>query len=343
MAFELIDGVAGVVEVATTVGELASSGAKAYGRRKPPTGVLVMAYGTPATPADVEAYYTHVRRGRPPTPEQLEDLQRRYEAIGGTSPLLEITRAQADGLAAALGEGWHVELGMKHARPFIEDGIAALADRGVRRVVGLVLAPHYSALSVGEYANRIRATDAVTVNGMELVMVESWHLTPGYLNLLARRVIATRAGLGDVDPERIEVIFTAHSLPARILDTGDPYPTQLQETAKAVADIVGLDNWSVAWQSAGRTPEPWIGPDLLEVLRDRATTGVEGVVVCAAGFVSDHLEILFDLDVEATDEAAKLGLAFARTASPNDDPAFCRTLAAVVTSQLATGAAPRGV
>ncbi len=294
-----------------------------------------MAYGTPATPADVEAYYTHVRRGRPPTPEQLEDLQRRYEAIGGTSPLLEITRAQADGLAAALGDGWHVELGMKHAPPFIEDGIAALAARGVNRVVGLVLAPHYSALSVGEYANRIRATDAMTVDDMELVMVESWHLEPGYLDLLARRVTEARASLGDVDPERIEVIFTAHSLPARILDTGDPYPRQLQDTATAVAAQLGLRRWSVAWQSAGRTPEPWIGPDLLEVLDDRAGGDIDGVVVCAAGFVSDHLEILFDLDVEATGAAAGLGLAFARTASPNDDPAFCATLAEVVASQLA--------
>jgi len=307
-----------------------------------PIGVLVMAYGTPATPEDVEAYYTHVRRGRPPTPEQLADLQRRYDAIGGTSPLLQVTQAQADGLAAALGEGWDVELGMKHAPPFIEDGMAALVDRGVRRVVGLVLAPHYSALSVGEYAKRVRATDAVTTGGVELAMVESWHLAPGYLDLLARRVVVARSQLGDIDPERVEVVFTAHSLPARILDTGDPYPTQLTETAQAVADMVGLTTWSVGWQSAGRTPEPWIGPDLLEVLDDRAGAGVEGVVVCPAGFVSDHLEILFDLDVEATEAAAGLGLAFARTASPNDDPAFCATLAAVVTSQLATGAAPRG-
>ncbi len=335
MASDLIGAAVDLADVATTVGDVVSGL-----HRRATTGVLVMAYGTPATPDDVEAYYTHVRRGRPPAPEQLVDLRRRYDAIGGTSPLLEVTQAQADGLAAALGEGWQVQLGMKHAPPFVEDGMAALADRGVRRVVGLVLAPHYSALSVGEYASRIRATDAVMNQGVELAMVESWHLAPGYLNLLARRVIVARAGLGDVDPERIEVIFTAHSLPARILDTGDPYPTQLQETAQAVADIVGLRRWSVAWQSAGRTPEPWIGPDLLEVLRERTATDVEGVVVCAAGFVSDHLEILFDLDVEAKAAAADMGLAFARTASPNDDPAFCATLAAVVRSQLATGAAP---
>ncbi len=301
----------------------------------PPTGVLVMAYGTPATPDDVEAYYTHVRRGRPPTPEQLADLQHRYEAIGGTSPLLEVTQAQADGLAAALGDGCHIELGMKHARPFIEDGIAALRARGIRQVVGLVLAPHYSALSVGEYAARIQSSAPMAEEAMELVMVESWHLAPGYLDLLARRVTEACARLRHVDPERVEIVFTAHSLPTRILDTGDPYPAQLQETAEAVAAQLGLRRWSVAWQSAGRTPEPWIGPDLLEVLHDRAGTDVEGVVVCAAGFVSDHLEILFDLDVEATAAAAGLGLAFARTESPNDDPAFCATLAEVVSSQLA--------
>jgi len=311
----------------------------------PPTGVLVMAYGTPATPDDVEAYYTHVRRGRPPSPEQLTDLQRRYDAIGGTSPLLEVTRAQADGLAAELGEGWHVELGMKHAPPFIEDGMAALAGRGIRQVVGLVLAPHYSALSVGEYAARIRASDAVATNGVELTMVESWHLEPGYLDLLARRVTDARARLGHVDPERVEVVFTAHSLPARILESGDPYPAQLAETAAAVAGRLDLACWSVGWQSAGRTSEPWIGPDVLEVLDDRAGQsarghGVEGVVVCACGFVSDHLEVLFDLDVEATEAAARLGLAFARTASLNDDPAFCATLAEVVRSHAAAAGGP---
>jgi len=300
-----------------------------------PTGVLVMAYGTPARPEDIEAYYTHVRRGRPPTPEQLADLQARYAAIGGTSPLLELTQAQADGLAAALGDGWCVELGMKHAAPFIEDGMAALARRGVRRVVGLVLAPHYSALSVGEYASRVRATPAVVDDGVELTMVESWHLEPGYLDLLCRRVTEACQRVTVSDPDRLEVVFTAHSLPARILDTGDPYPAQLQETAEAVAERMALRRWSVGWQSAGRTPEPWIGPDLLEVLRDRAAAGVEAVVVCAAGFVSDHLEILFDLDVEATAAAASLGLAFARTESPNADPSFCSTLARVVTAQAA--------
>lgn len=288
-------------------------------------GVLVMAYGTPATPDDVEAYYTHVRRGRPPTPEQLADLRRRYDAIGGTSPLLERTEEQAAGIQAALGGGYRVVLGMKHAPPFIEDGVQALAAAGVDRIVGLVLAPHYSVLSVGEYATRATATAADA--GVELVMVTSWHLAPGYIDMLTGFV---RDEVERLHAEPTEVVFTAHSLPSRILEMGDPYPDQLAETAEAVALQAGLDRWSVAWQSAGRTPEPWIGPDLLTVLPTLVDAGAAGVVVCAAGFVSDHLELLYDLDIEATDAAGHLGLAFARTPSPNARPEFCATLAGVV-------------
>lgn len=286
-----------------------------------------MAYGTPATPDDVEAYYTHVRRGRPPAPEQLADLRRRYDAIGGTSPLLARTREQAAGVQAALGDGYLVELGMKHASPFVEDGVAALAARGITHIVGLVLAPHYSALSVGEYAKRAEATAAEA--GVAFTMVKSWHLAEGYLDLLAGFVTDEVSRLG-ADP--VEVVFTAHSLPTRILDMGDPYPAQLAETAAAVAARAGVERWSVGWQSAGRTPEPWIGPDILAVLPALVEAGAAGVVVCPAGFVSDHLEVLYDLDVEARASAEKLGLAFTRTPSPNARPAFCATVAEVIRS-----------
>ena len=286
-----------------------------------------MAYGTPATPEDIEDYYTHVRRGRPPTPELLADLRRRYDAIGGTSPLLERTREQAAGIQAALGDGFRVELGMKHAPPFIEDGVVALGEAGMDGVVGVVLAPHYSVLSVGEYARR--AEDAGKAARLPVTVVKSWHLAPGYLDLLAGFV---RAEVATLHAEPVEVVFTAHSLPTRILDMGDPYPAQLAETADAVAARAGLDSWSVGWQSAGRTPEPWIGPDLLAVLPSLVDAGMAGVVVCAAGFVSDHLEVLYDLDVEARAEADRLGLAFTRTPSPNAHPALCATLAEVVRS-----------
>jgi ferrochelatase len=290
-----------------------------------PVGVLLMAYGTPATPDDVEAYYTHVRRGRPPAPEQLTDLQRRYDAIGGTSPLLARTQAQARGVQAALdGAGqFRVELGMKHAPPFVEDAVERLVVAGCARAVGVVLAPHYSRLSVGEYEAR---AGAAAGDLLDLAMVRSWHESPPYIDALTERVRAALASL----PDPTEVVFTAHSLPARILDDGDPYPDQLRATAEAVAARAGVERWRVAWQSAGRTPEPWIGPDLLQVLDELAATDVKGVLVCPAGFTSDHLEVLYDLDIEARAHAGKLGLAFARTASLNDDPRLCAAVAAAV-------------
>jgi protoporphyrin/coproporphyrin ferrochelatase len=274
-------------------------------------GVLVMAYGTPASADRVEEYYTHIRRGRPPTAEQLADLQRRYDAIGGTSPLLERTRAQVTALQAVLGGGYRVALGQKHAPPFIEDGRAELETLGVDRIVGLVLAPHYSALSVGEYEERARPD----------VMVRSWHTEPGLVELLADRVREVGVD-GDT-----EVLFTAHSLPARILDMGDPYPDQLRETAEAVAECAGVPRWRPAWQSPGRTPDPWLGPDLLDVI---PSLDVARVVVCPVGFVSDHLEVLYDVDVDAQRVAASVGKTLVRTASLNDDPRFITVLADVV-------------
>jgi ferrochelatase len=287
-------------------------------------GVLAMAYGTPASPADVESYYTHIRRGRPPTPEQLADLQRRYDAIGGISPLLEITRAQCARLQDALGDGFAVQLGQKHAAPFIEDGTDALARSGVSSVVGLVLAPHYSAFSVGQYADRLAT--AAAGHGLPASTVESWHTLPAYLAFLAD---AVQSALAEV-PEGAEVVFTAHSLPQRITESGDPYPAQVRETAAEVAERLKLTRWSTGWQSAGRTPEPWLGPDILDVVRGRARAGSPGLVVCACGFTADHLEVLFDLDIEARGVAAEVALPFARTRSLNDDPAVFAALADVV-------------
>ena len=281
-------------------------------------GLLAMAYGTPAARDDVAAYYTDIRRGRPPTDEQLADLLRRYDAIGGVSPLRARTEAQVSCIAAELGDGWHITLGYKHTAPFVEDAAATLAD--CEQVVGLVLAPHYSALSVGEYLER-----AATVLP-SLVRVTSWHLADGYVDALAARVQEALAAM----PEDTEVVFTAHSLPARIIDMGDPYADQITQTALVVAERAGVQRWSTGWQSAGRTPEPWLGPDILDVIRAKADDGVPGVLVCPCGFVSDHLEVLYDLDVDAARVAAEAGIAFARTRSLNDDPALCRTLAAVV-------------
>jgi ferrochelatase len=276
-----------------------------------------MAYGSPVSAGDVEAYYTHIRRGRPPTPEQLDDLRQRYDAIGGISPLRARTEAQAATLQDALGDGFRVELGMKHAAPFLEDGAASLS-KDCDRIVGLVLAPHYSALSVGEYIERV--SEAATV---PFSAVQSWAREPAYVDFLAG---AVREQL-DAMPAGTTVLFTAHSLPARVTAMGDPYPDEIRATADLVAAAVGLDRWAgyaTGWQSAGRTPEPWLGPDVLEVI-----ASAEGpLLVCPCGFVSDHLEVLYDLDIAAAAAAHQRGISFARTRVVNDDARVLGALAA---------------
>jgi ferrochelatase len=296
------------------------------GRR---VGVLLMAYGTPRDRDDIETYYTDIRRGRPPTPELLADLVRRYDAVltdagGGTFPLRAITDAQVDAIRSALGSDFVVALGTKHSVPKVEDGVHELAAAQVERIVGLVLAPHYSRFSVGEYAER--AAKAGAERGLVVETIESWHLMPAYVDFLTS---AVRNALQHV-PAGSEVVFTAHTLPERILSTGDPYPQQLLETAEAVAARLQLEAWSVGWQSAGRTPEPWLGPDVLDIVRSRAADGATGVVVCAAGFVADHLEVAYDLDIEAMTVAREVGLPFARTASVNADVEVMSALAELI-------------
>jgi ferrochelatase len=293
------------------------------------TAVLLMAYGTPRHPDEIEAYYTDIRRGRPPTPEALADLVARYDAIGGISPLARLTEAQRDALQSALDErapdSYRVELGLKHADPKIEEATEALLAEGVEHIIGLVLAPHYSSYSIGQYLGRARAVAEPA--GVPVGGVESWATEPAFIQFISadleRRLASVPAGS--------RVLFTAHSLPQRIIDGGDPYPDELRATAVAVADRLGLEegrDWSIAWQSAGRTPEPWIGPDILEVIDSLAEEGsVPGVVVSAVGFVADHLEVLYDLDIEAADRAASHGLAFARTACVNDDATVMGALA----------------
>jgi protoporphyrin/coproporphyrin ferrochelatase len=293
-----------------------------------PVGVLVMAYGTPRDRDDVEAYYTDIRRGRPPTAEHLADLVRRYDAIGGTFPLREITEAQRTALAVSLdkvapGE-FVVEIGTRHSSPSIENGVGALVAAGAVRLIGLVLAPHYSQMSIGAYAER--AAKAAAEHQTAIDVIESWHLLPAYVDFLAD---AVRAALGAV-PADSEVVFTAHSLPERILETGDPYPTQLRESADAVAVRLGLSKWSVGWQSAGRTPQPWLGPDVLEIIRNRAAHEAQGVVVCPCGFVADHLEVAYDLDIEAATLARELDLPFARTATMGVNGAVIDGLAQLI-------------
>ena len=285
-----------------------------------------MGYGTPRTPADILPYYTDIRRGRPPTQQQLDELTARYGAIGGISPLAERSDAQRQAMQAALDRiapgQYHVVLGMKHATPFIEDSVEELATSGFRRVVGLVLAPHYSAFSVGQYLNRL--STAAAAHDIDVREIDSWATEPAFIDFIAAELRTRLRAM----PTMTRVLFTAHSLPERILTTEDPYPSQLQATAESVASAVGLDNWGLAWQSAGRTPEPWLGPDILQVIDELAADGVtKGVLVSAVGFVADHLEVLYDLDIEASQRAESHGLAFARTACVNDNEAVMGALA----------------
>jgi protoporphyrin/coproporphyrin ferrochelatase len=303
-----------------------------------PVGVLVMAHGTPHSLDELPAFYTEIRRGNPPPPELLADLERRYRAIGGTSPLNERTAAQVEGIGAALDARapgrFEVAAGAKFASPRIADAVRSLGRAGVSRLVGLVLAPHFSAVSVGDYARRARA--AAQALGpddggpLDVEMIDSWHLAPGLVGLQATRV---RDALHELPPggrAQAEVLFTAHSIPARFVDDGDPYPAQVLQSGAAIAAEAGLTRWSVAWQSAGRTADAWLGPDVREVIAALPGAGATGVVVCPVGFVSDHLEVLFDVDVEARAVAERAGIPFARTASLNDDPEFCDVLAGVV-------------
>jgi ferrochelatase len=289
------------------------------------TAVVLMAYGSPSEIDDIPAYLADIREGKPVSEQAIAELVERYRRIGGHSPLDDHTEAQRAALEAALR--LPVYVGMKHWRPRITEAIEAALDHGAERIVGLVLAPHYSRLSIAGYRSRLE--DALGGRA-ELVFVESWHDHEPFLDVLADRVRGSEA----------HVIFTAHSLPERILRDGDPYRDQLLETSRLVAQRAGLARWSFAFQSASATGEPWLGPDILEELDRLHAAGVRSVLVCPVGFVSDHLEILWDLDVEARERAAELGLELERIRSLNDDPAFINALAELVRQALSVPSTP---
>jgi protoporphyrin/coproporphyrin ferrochelatase len=279
--------------------------------------VILMAYGSPSTPGDIRPYLEDVRGARPVSDEAVAKLAVRYRRIGGSSPLDEVTEAQRAALERELG--LPVFVGMKHWRPRIAEAVEHALEGGATRIVGVVLAPHYSRMSVGEYRQRLEA--ALEGRDTELVLVESWHEDPAFLGVVAARVRGTDDW----------VVFTAHSLPERALAGGDPYRDQLLETSRLVAERAGLgDRWSFAFQSASATGEPWLGPDILDELERLAAVGERKVLVAPVGFVSDHLEILWDLDIEAREKAQALGLELGRIESLNDDPAFIRALAGLV-------------
>lgn len=315
-----------------------------------PIGVLVMAYGTASGPEDIERYYTDIRGGRVPSPEHLAELKDRYRAIGNVFPLRDTTDAQAEGLVARLqGEGaaYRAYLGMKHSPPFIPDAVARMRDDAVERAVGIVMAPHWSGMSVERYIDRVLEAVDDLGGGVSFSFVRSYHAHPSFVKFLAARVSDALAGFEGTERSGAMILFTAHSLPTRVVHDGSlrcktcdcsdscRYRDGLQETADLVARSLGLESYGIAWQSAGRTTDPWWGPPIQESILEAAAMGHPSVVVCSAGFVADHLEILYDLDIEAKAVAGGAGIRFARTTMPNADPEYLDVLAEVVRDHLA--------
>jgi protoporphyrin/coproporphyrin ferrochelatase len=287
--------------------------------------VLLMAHGTPNSLDEMPEYLQLVRGGRPPSHELVAEMRHNYAAIGGRSPLTDITLAQAAALRARLGPDLPVAVGMRNWRPFIADALADLVQRGADRIIGIPLAPQFSTLSVQKYMDA--ALNALPTSA-QFVAVRSFATHPLLLEAFAERVCAARP---DSDEE---VIFTAHSLPARVIDAGDSYAQEVAATARGVAERSGVEKYEIAYQSAGRTPEPWIGPDLSELIRARAASGARRFLAIPIGFVCDHTEILFDVDVQASAAARECGATLRRTESLNTSPTFIAMLEDLVNGNI---------
>lgn len=295
--------------------------------------ILLMSYGTPERIEDIEPYYTHIRRGAPPPPELLEELIERYRSVGGPTALNRITRLQGEALRQELFSrklDVPVYVGFKHTGPFIGDTVDLMAADGIERIVGLVLAPHYSLRSIAEY---IDYAEKAKPEAVELEVIPTWHDHPGFIGFLADRLREALARFQDPPL----VMFTAHSVPAAVLERGDPYPTELLRTCELVVEATGVEKWTFAYQSAGRTADAWLGPDILDVITEVGGKGERAVVIQAIGFVADHLEVLYDIDIEAREAAEKAGMVFARTVMPNDHHDFIAALADIVAPRLAGG------
>jgi len=296
--------------------------------------VLLLAYGTPETETDIEPYLADIRRGRPASPEFVQDLKQRYRSIGGCSPLLKITKGQASALERILREqGFSVRsyIAMKHWHPYIREVVPEILRNRHDSLVALTLAPHFSTMSIMGYKTALK--EALGDSKMKVSFIQSWYDNPLFHQAVAEKV---KNALNTFPSQKnVHVMFTAHSLPERILEMKDPYPDQLSESTEAVAKLVGLEKWSFAYQSAGQTGEKWLGPDLLEALSEISvkTKNVQ-VLVVPIGFVADHLEILFDVDVEAQEYAKKLNITLKRTESMNTTPTFIAALADVVSKRI---------
>ena len=302
-------------------------------------GLLVMAYGTPYKEEDLEPYYTHIRHGRKPSEESLQDLRDRYDAIGGISPLAHITQEQADKLGEHLNAiqdniEFKVYLGLKHIDPFVEDAVKQMNEDGIEEAVSIVLAPHFSTFSVKSYNGRAKE-EAEKLGGPTIYSVESWYDEPKFIQYWVEKVKETFDGMSSDEREKAVLIVSAHSLPEKIIQAGDPYPAQLQETADLIAKGAGVENYVIAWQSEGNTPEPWLGPDVQDITRDlHKEKGYTSFVYTPVGFVSDHLEVLYDNDYECKVVTDEIGAKYYRPEMPNSNVLFIDAMATVVLEKL---------
>ncbi|MED0965213.1 ferrochelatase [Bacillus paramycoides] len=300
-------------------------------------GLLVMAYGTPESLDDVEGYYTHIRHGRKPSEEALQDLIERYTAIGGISPLAKITKEQAHKLTDSLNKMYTeyefvCYLGLKHIAPFIEDAVEEMKRDGIEQAISIVLAPHYSTFSIKAYNDRaIRLSEEI--GGPVIEPIEQWYDEPKFISCWADQIKETFTKI--IDKEKAVVIFSAHSLPEKIIAAGDPYVEQLQHTADLIAAEADIKHYTIGWQSAGNTLDPWIGPDVQDLTRDLYEEhGYESFVYCPVGFVAEHLEVLYDNDYECKVVTDELNVAYFRPNMPNAQPTFIDCLTEIVSEKM---------
>jgi len=307
---------------------------------KPVRGLLVMAYGTPYKEEDIERYYTHIRHGRKPSEEHLEDLKSRYKAIGGISPLAEMTKKQAQALEARLNEvqsevEYKLYIGLKHIDPFIEDAVEAMVNDGIEEAVSIVLAPHFSTFSIKSYNGRAKETIEKLGSNMKLTSVESWYYEPKFIEYWKQAINAAFADMSEEEREKSCLIVSNHSLPEKIKEAGDPYEEQLIETARLIQEATDVKNVQVGWQSAGQTPEPWLGPDVQDLTRELfEEKGFNSFVYVPVGFVTEHLEVLYDNDYECKVVCEELGANYRRPPMPNTHPLFIDAMVDAIYNKL---------
>ena len=295
-------------------------------------GVLLMTYGTPRTLDQVEEYYTNIRGGNRPTEAEIENLRKRYEAIGGTSPLIRITESLTEKLQLRLanaGSKTRIYSAMKHSEPFIADVLKAAAADGIDELLSVALAPHYSKMSVGTYMLAVEMANEGLPRKMRLGSVNSWHLEPKLIEAWASRIARAQDRL----PDGFSLVFSSHSLPEKALAGGDPYRYQLIETSEAISSAINRAEWSFSFQSKGHTRDPWLGPDILEHLQSRLDNGSTSFLIAPIGFVTNHLEILYDIDIECKRWAKEKGARLERCDMLNDDDDFVACLDSIISDK----------